>query len=180
MQNAYTWSFANSFLVFLAIVFVAWSLATKLKNYLPMPLFYGAFFALGFAMGWLPQDMLLACNMVAVGVIAFNVLVIHSGTMINIPMLVVKRKETMIAAVSALVMTLLSLLILPLLIGRDLAFLAPGSVIGGGASCAIASKWVSNIKPEISFFPWMIFMFQGMFSVPLTTWALKKERDQIV
>ena len=180
MGTAYTWSFANSFLVFLLIVFAAQSLATLLRNYVPMPLFYGLFFAIGFAVGWLPPDMLLAANMVTVGTIAFNVLVIHSGTMINLPMIVAKWRESLTAILSALIMTAVCLLVLPPLIGRKLALLAPGAVIGGGASCAIGSRWVMDAHPEISFFPWMIFMFQGIFSVPVVSWALKKERDVLL
>lgn len=177
---AYTWSFAQSFLVFLVIVFVSQSLATRLRSLIPMPLFFGGLLAGGFAMGWLPQDLLLASNMVAVGTIAFNVLVIHSGTMVDLPMLRVKWREAVVAAGSALVMTAVLLVILPPFIGMDLALLAPGSVVGGGASCAIGSRWVSGVRPEISFFPWMIFMFQGVFSVPAVTWALKKETARLV
>ena len=176
----YTWSFAQSFLVFLVIVFVSQSLATRLRSLVPMPLFFGGLFAAGFTLGWLPRDLLLASNMVAVGTIAFNVLVIHSGTMVDLPMLRVKKREALVAVGSALVMTAALLLVLPLLIGRDLALLAPGAVVGGGASCAIGSRWVSGVRPEISFYPWMIFMFQGLFSVPVITWALKKETVRLV
>jgi len=176
----YTWSFAQSFLVFLAIVFAAQSLATRLRSLVPMPLFFGLFFAAGFTLGWLPQDLLLSANMVAVGTIAFNVLVIHSGTMVDLAMLRAKKREALLTTGSALVMTAVLLVVLPPLIGRDLALLAPGAVVGGGASCAIGSRWVSGVRPEISFYPWMIFMFQGLFSVPVVTWALKKETARLV
>lgn len=175
----YTWSFAQSFLVFLSIVFISQSLSTWLRSLVPMPLFFGALFAGGFALGWLPKDLLLASNMVAVGTIAFNVLVIHSGTMVDLPMLRTKKKEVLLTVASSLVMTAALLLALPPLIGRDLALLAPGAVVGGGASCAIGSRWVSGVRPEISFYPWMIFMFQGLFSVPVVTWALKKETARL-
>ena len=165
----YTWSFAQSFLIFLMIVFASQSLAAWLRSLVPMPLFFGVFFAGGFALGWLPRDLLLASDMVAVGTIAFNVMVIHSGTMVDLALVS-----------SALVMTAVLLLVLPPLIGGDLALLAPGAVVGGGASCAIGSRWVSGIRPDISFFPWMIFMFQGLFSVPVVTWALKKESARLV
>ena len=176
----YTWSFAQSFLILLMIVFVAQSLAAWLRSLVPMPLFFGVFFAGGFALGWLPRDLLLASNMVAVGTIAFNVLVIHSGTMVDLALVRMKRKEALTAVGSALVMTAVLMLVLPPLIGRDLALLAPGAVVGGGASCAIGSRWVSGIRPDISFFPWMIFMFQGLFSVPVVTWALKRESARLV
>ena len=73
-----TWSFALSFLVFLLIVFISEATAARLRYFLSMPLLFGAIFFAGFALGWLPQDMLVSSNMVSVGTIAFNVLVIHS------------------------------------------------------------------------------------------------------
>ena len=174
-MEVYTWSFAQSFLVFLSIVFIAETLATQLKQYIPMPLLFGALFAAGFALGILPTDMLLSSNMVSVGTIAFNVLIIHSGTMINIRNLSRSKTETWISNLSALIMTAVLIPVLWLLVGRELALLSPGSVIGGGASCAIGSKWISDKIPDISFYPWIIFMFQGLFSVPIVNWALKKE-----
>lgn len=178
-MQTYTWSFAQSFLVFLLIVFVSQSVATRLRSYLPMPLLYGVMFAAGFALGWLPRDLLMSANMVTVGTIAFHVLVIHSGTMVNLSMLRTRKKETLLCAASVFIMTAVCLLVLPPLIGRDLALLAPGAVVGGGASCAIGSRWVANVRPEISFFTWMIFMFQGVFSIPAVTWALKKETARL-
>lgn len=176
----YTWTFAQSFLVFLLIVFVSQSVATGLRSRLPMPLLFGVLFAAGFAFGWLPEDLLLAANMVAVGTIAFNVLVIHSGTMIDLRLLRAQKKEALLCAGAALGMSGVCLLVLPPLIGRNLALLAPGAVVGGGATCAIGSRWVSSVRPELSFFPWMIFMFQGVFSVPVVAWALQKETARLL
>ena len=170
-----TWSFAQSFLVFLIIVFLSESISTRLRNYIPMPFLFGMFFLGGFSAGFLPKDLLITANMVTVGTIAFNVLVIHSGTMINIPMLMGRKKEAGLAILSSLIMTLILLILLPRLIGRNLALLAPGAVIGGGASCAIGSRWVGMKNPAVSFFPWMIFMLQGIVSVPVVTWAIRKE-----
>lgn len=171
----YTWAFDKSFLVFLIIAFVSLTIAVKVKSILPMPLIYGLIFAAGFGTGILPTDMLLSANMIAVGTIAFNVLVIHSGTMINLPLIKTKKKETAICIIASIVMVLVVGFGLSPILGKGLAFLAPGSVIGGGASCAIASRWVLDKNPQISVFPWLIFMFQGLFSVPVVTWALKKE-----
>lgn len=140
-----------------------------------MPLLFGAVFIVGFALGWLPRDMIVSSNMIAVGTIAFNVLVIHSGTMIDLRMLRAKKADVLIALTAALVLAPVVSLGLRPFIGRELALLAPGAVVGGGASCAIASRWVLDAHPGIAVFPWMIFMFQGLFSVPVVTWALKKE-----
>ena len=176
----YTWAFDKSFLVFLVIAFVSIALAEKARSLIPMPFIYGIIFILGFAADILPKDMLLSANMIAVGTIAFNVLVVHSGTMVNFRLLKAKRKESLLCIAALLALTLLSLLVLTPILGRGLALLSPGSVLGGGASCAIASRWVLDAHPELSVFPWMIFMFQGLFSVPVVTWALKKESARLL
>ena len=69
-------------------------------SYLLLPLIYGVIFIIGFATGNLPKDMLLSANMIAVGTIAYNVLVVHSGTMINFRMLRAKKKETLLSLIS--------------------------------------------------------------------------------
>lgn len=179
-MTEYTWAFDQSFLVFLAIAFVSIALAEKVRSLIPMPLIYGVLFAAGFAVNALPKDMLVSANMIAAGTIAFNVLVIHSGTMINIRMLIARKQEALLCIVSALVLVLGAGIGLMPVLGRGLAMVSPGSVIGGGASCAIASRWVLDKNPAISVFPWLIFMFQGLFSVPVVTWALKRESRRLV
>lgn len=176
----YTWAFDKSFLVFLLIAFAAMALAQKLRSLIPMPLIYGIIFIIGFGTGVLPKDMLLSANMVAVGTIAFNVLVVHSGTMVNFPLLRARWKETLLCLGAFLILIAVNLLVLTPVLGRGLAFLSPGSVVGGGASCAIASRWVSQSHPELAVFPWLIFMLQGLFCVPVVTWALKKESQRLL
>ena len=179
-MTEYTWAFDRSFLVFLLIAFVSIAAAEKVRSLIPMPLIYGGLFAVGFGIKALPTDMLLSANMIAVGTIAFNVLVIHSGTMINLKMLAARRKETILCIISALVLVIgVGIGLMPVL-GRGLAMVSPGSVIGGGASCAIASRWVLDKNPAISVFPWLIFMFQGLFSVPIVTWALRRESRMLL
>lgn len=175
MTTEYTWTFAQSFLVFLCIAFLSMTIAAKLRSLIPMPLIYGVLFILGFAFNLLPTDMLLSANMIAVGTIAYNVLVVHSGTMINLHVLREKKKEALLCIAAMAVLILADVLLLTPLCGRSIALLAPGSVVGGGASCAIASRLVLANHPELSVFPWLIFMLQGLFSVPIVTWALKKE-----
>lgn len=179
-MTEYTWAFDQSFLVFLLIAFVSVALAEKVRSMIPMPLIYGVLFTAGFALKLLPTDMLLSANMIAVGTIAFNVLVIHSGTMIDLKMLAARKNETILCIASALILVLGVGIAMTPLIGKDLAMVSPGSVIGGGASCAIASRWVTDKNPEISVFPWLIFMFQGLFSVPVVTWALKREGRRLL
>ena len=176
----YTWAFDKSFLVFLLIAFLSMTIATKVRSLIPMPLIYGVIFIVGFATGVLPKDMLLSANMIAVGTIAYNVLVVHSGTMIKFRTLKARKKETILSLVSLAVLATAGTLVLIPLIGKNLALLAPGSIVGGGASCAIASRAVFEAHQELSAFPWLIFMLQGVFSVPIVTWALKHESRELL
>lgn len=180
MGVSYTWSFAQSFLIFVLIIFAAQALSSISKSYIPMPLLMGTFFILGFSLKLFPDDMILSSNMIAVGTIAFHVLVIHSGTLISIRFLQTHKKAASLCLISTIILFTVVCFGLRPLIGRKLALLAPGSIVGGGASCAIASKWVSETAPEVSVFPWLIFMLQGLFSVPLCSFALKKEAGLIL
>ena len=103
----YTWAFDKSFLVFLLIAFAATALAERLRSLIPMPLIYGVIFLLGFRTGVLPADMLLYANMIAVGTIAYNVLVVHSGTMISLPLLRARWKEALLCGAGLDLMTVL-------------------------------------------------------------------------
>ncbi len=176
----YTWAFDKSFLVFLAIAFLSMALAAKIRSLIPMPLIYGTLFILGFATGVFPKDMLLSANMIAVGTIAYHVLVVHSGTMINLELLRAKKGETILCLVSLAVLTVIVGIGMIPVVGKEIALLSPGSVVGGGASCAIASRLVLEKAPKFSVFPWLVFMFQGLFSVPIVTWALKKESKALL
>ncbi|MDI9241517.1 hypothetical protein [Fusibacillus kribbianus] len=175
----YTWAFDKSFLVFLIIAGISVMLSVKVRSLIPMPLIYGILFILGFAFHLLPADMLLSANMIAVGTIAYNVLVVHSGTMIDLHFLKKKWEDALVCIISTFLLVLTAGFGLMPFVGKELALLSPGSVVGGGASCAIASRLMMQNNPEYSVFPWMIFMFQGVFSVPVITLALKKESQAL-
>ena len=103
----YTWAFDRSFLVFLLIAFTSMALAEKLRSLIPMPFIYGVIFILGFAFDLLPKDLLLSANMIAVGTIAFNVLVVHSGTMVNFRLLRDRWRETLLCLSAFLILIVL-------------------------------------------------------------------------
>lgn len=169
------WSFEISFLVFLFIIFISQTIATKLGSLIPMPLILGVLSVIGFATNLLPRDFIEKSNMIIVGTIAYNLFVVNSGTMINLKLLKMHWKDSLICIVSSLAIFIVVGIGLSGVIGRELAILSSGSVIGGGATCAIASFMVMGIKPELAVYPWLIFMFQGIFAVPIITFALKKE-----
>ncbi|MBR3585703.1 MAG: hypothetical protein IKO00_06775, partial [Oscillospiraceae bacterium] len=90
-----------------------------------------------------------------------------------------KKTETLHVVACSLIMTVLLVGILWPVFSRSLALLSPGAIIGGGASCAIGSRWVMDKYPSLSFYPWIIFMFQGFFAMPFLFWALRKEAKQL-
>ncbi|WP_312698941.1 hypothetical protein [Sedimentibacter sp.] len=170
-----SWSLEISLLFFLIIVFLSQLIATKLSSYIPMPLVLGIISIIGFATGLVPKDVIEKSNMIAVGTIAYNMFVVNSGSMIDLKFIRRFKIESIICLVSSLAIFLIVGIGMRGAIGKELALLSSGAVIGGGATCAIASYVVMGIKPELAVYPWMIFMFQGLFAVPAISWALKKE-----
>lgn len=175
-----SWNFETCFLVFLIVTFASQAAAAKTKSMLPMPLILGVLCAAGFYTGLFPKDMMVTANMIAIGTIAFNVLVVHSGTLIDVRLIRQNWKDALTVVLPALCLIPISLLVLQPLFGREIAFLAPGAAVGGGAACAIASRWVLDKNPAVAVFPWMLFMFQGVFCAPIVRFALKKESMRLL
>jgi hypothetical protein len=170
-----SWSLEISLLFFLIIVFFSQAVASKLSSYVPMPLVLGIISIIGFSSGIVPRDIIENSNMIAVGIIAYNMLVINNGTMIDLKFIKMNRKESITCISSSIAIFFIVGIGMKGIIGKELALLSSGSVIGGGATCAIASYVIAGIEPSLAVYPWMIFMFQGIFAVPLIMWALKKE-----
>jgi len=175
-----SWSFETSLLVFLVIIFLSQAIATLTQARLSLPLMLGIICIIGFGSGFFPADFLVKSKMKDVGFIAFNVLMVHSGTTLDMERLKSAWKPVVFSAIVVLLLTLCIAVGLKPVLGRQLAMLAPGPVIGGGAACALASNFLIGRDIMLSPFPWMIFMAQGLFSVPVFAWAVKQEcRRQI-
>lgn len=172
-----SWSLEISLLFFLIIVFFSQAVASRLSSYVPMPLVLGIISIIGFSSGIIPRDVIEKSNMIAVGIIAYNMLVVNSGTMIDLKFIKIYKKESIACISSAIAIFFIVGIGMKGIIGKELALLSSGSVIGGGATCAIASYVVAGLEPRLAVYPWMIFMFQGLFAVPVIVWALKKEAE---
>ena len=173
MMNS--WSFEVSFTVFLVVTFTAQALSTQLRAWVPMPFIFGALFITAFSLGVFPTDIIPATQLTAVGVIAYHLLIIHGGSMLDFGLLHRYPKPALISLLSTLAMTVAVSLGLAPLLGRQIAWLAPGCVVGNGAAAAIASRWVANRDPALTALPWLIFMFQGVFSMPVLKLAMRAE-----
>lgn len=170
-----TWSFEVSFTVFLAVTFIAQALSAQLRAWVSMPFIFGVLFIAAFKLGIFPADIVPATQMMAVGVIAYHLLIIHGGSMLDIGMLRRYPKPVLICLLSSLAMAAGVGFGLSTLLGRQIALIAPGCVVGGGAAAAIASRWVAIQNPALTILPWLIFMVQGLFSFPVITLAMRAE-----
>jgi hypothetical protein len=168
-----SWSFEASLAAFLGLAFAAHSLSTLTRSKLSLQFWLGALCFAGFASSILPADLIERSRMREVGVIAFNVLVVHSGTMIDLGEIGRRWKAALLCL--ALVLPAAAVLGIGLgpILGRELAAVSPGPTLGGGAAAAIASNALSLSRPELAAYPWIIFMLQCLFGLPLFSWALR-------
>ncbi|MBU0927881.1 MAG: hypothetical protein KKA67_09035 [Spirochaetes bacterium] len=173
------WSFELSLLAFLLIVFASQSLAIATKSRISLPLALGALCVAGFALGVLPKDFVSASRMRDVGFIAFNVLIVHSGTLLDFKSLRARRGAVAIGLACAAALAVVLGLGMSPVVGREAALLSIGPVVGGGAACAIASNSAIRKLPGLAALPWMIFMAQGFFGLPLFAFATRKEAGRL-
>ena len=160
-----SWSFETSLLVFLAIIFLSQAVATLTRGKLSLPLVLGLICMAGFGGGFFPADFIVKSKMKDVGYIAFNVLVVHSGTTLDLGRLKAEWRTIALSSIVVLALSLVLVFGLGPVMGRSLAILSPGPVIGGGAACAIASNATVARSPLLAPFPWMIFMFLSLIHI---------------
>lgn len=174
------WTFEFSLMIFLIIVFVSQAISSKTRSRIPLPFSLGIICIIGFATGLFPPDFIGKSKMKDVGFIAFNVLIIHSGTMLDFKKLKMQKRTILICCCAILSLIFIIGFGLTPFIGKELAFISIGPIIGGGAACAIASISISRINSDFMVYPWMIFMIQGFFSIPICAWAIRKYAVKIL
>jgi hypothetical protein len=168
------WSFELSLTIFLIISAISMAVTVATKSKLSLPFVFGVLIIAGFALNIFPKDFAIKTKLLEVGTIAFNVLIIHSGTMFDFSKIKKNKNAFILAITSVLIMTAVIVFGLGPIFGFKLALLAPASMLGTGATNAIASIGVLKTMPQLSAFPWLIFMFQGFFGLPIYAVMLKK------
>lgn len=169
------WPFEFSFMVFLIIAFLSYVIEIKSKSRLSLPFALGIICIIGFGTGVFPTEFIVESKMKEIGVIAFNMLVIHSGTMIDFKALKAQRKNILIAVSAIVIMSMVIIGGVGSFIGKEFGAMAPGPLVGGGAAAAISSISMMRVNPGIAVFPWLIFMLQCFFGIPLLSYLIKKE-----
>ncbi|MBI9014555.1 MAG: hypothetical protein JEZ08_20120 [Clostridiales bacterium] len=165
-------------MIFLIIVFVSNAFSVLSRGRVSLQLMLGSICILGFVFNVLDPSFAANSKLVEVGFIAFNVLIIHSGTMIDFKLL---KRERKIVLVSFLSMTGISLFMVMLskLMNAPFGLLSAGPLLGGGATAAITSVITLGINPRFAMFPWLIFMTQSLLAVPIVKWAARRSSFDI-
>lgn len=174
------WPFEFSFMVFLIIAFLSYAIEIRTKSRLSLPFALGIICIIGFGTGLFPKDFIVQSKMKEIGVIAFNMLVIHSGTMIDFKAIKSQKKNILIAVVGVVIMSAAVIWGVGPIIGREFGAMSPGPLVGGGAAAAISSISMMRVDPGIAVFPWLIFMVQCFFGIPLCSFLIKKESQLIL
>lgn len=172
------WTFETSLTVFLILVALSQVIAVKSKHRISIQFTLGLFFIIGYALELFPANMIEMSKMKDVGFIAFNVLIIHSGTMLDLRALKRTKNIVGLGFCSALIMIAVVGLGLQPFLGTPVAWISAAPMIGGGATSAIASVSIMKAYPYLSALPWILFMIQSFFCIPLLNKALRNEASQ--
>lgn len=174
------WPFEFSFMAFLIIAFLSYAIDIKSKSRLSLPFALGIICIIGFGTGLFPKEFIVQSKMKEIGIIAFNMLIINSGTMIDFKALKSQRRNILIAVTGVLIMSAVIIWGLGPIMGKEIGAMSPGPIVGGGAAAAISSISMMRVNPGIAVYPWLIFMVQCFFGIPLCAYFIKKESKVIL
>jgi hypothetical protein len=175
-----SWSFEFSLATFLIIIIISQAISIKTRSRISLQFILGVICIFGSAAGLFPIDFIEKAKMKDIGMIMYNMLIISSGTTLDFKRLKIQWKAIALCCIGVIVVTLAVGLGLSSFIGKDLAIVSPGPVVGGGAASAIASNSLSRLQSGLAAYPWLLFMVQGFFGLPLFAWAVRKEAHNIL
>lgn len=165
-------SFELSLTIILGMIFVSNVLSKVSQSIISLQLALGLISILLFSLG-LDIHIVENSKLINIGFIAFNVLIVNSGTQIDLKILK-KEKDKVLLLVLAYIFLLVVFYLCNRIFQSKLWFIAAGPVVGGGATAAIASLLVKKGMPYLSVFPWMLFMFQSLPAVLISKWMINK------
>lgn len=163
------WGLEISLMAFFVIACLSEVAVAASGRRVTLPFALGLICMAGFSTALFPTSFVEKSGLLAVGTIAFNVFVINAGTLVDFREIKRQKRDAIFCFTAVAVMALVTGLALQPLMGRNLAVMVPGAVIGNGAANAIAQVTIGQFKgkPELAVFPWLIFMLQGLVSIPI-------------
>ena len=139
------WGFEFSLTVVLGMIALSQVITVKSRGALSLQFALGALCLLGFGSGVLSPEVAVQSKMVEVGIIAYSVLLIHGGTLVDLRAFKPNLQLIGLCGIGIGATTVVLGTLGVFLFGKQAMILSIGPVIGGGATAAIVSKWRSDL-----------------------------------
>ena len=157
-------------------------LAVKTRGIVGEALFLCAVYAIGFALGWIPQDSLTSTGLPTMfSAFALLLVVGNLGTMIELKRFVREWRTVLICIGGLVIMTVLCWIIGMAIFGKYYALSAIPPLAGGVVATQLVSEAANSAgMPEYAAFAALVCSFQAFAGIPLSAWFLRKYCDKVV
>lgn len=172
------WGFELSITVILGMIALSQCIVVKSRGVFSLQFALGVLCMLGFGTGVLSPEIAVKSKMIEVGIIAYSVLLIHGGTLVDLKAIKTNWKMALLCVMAILSMVLVLSTVGTAIFGKPTVLLSLGSVIGGGATAAIVSNGAMAQYAQYAALPWLIFMLQGFVGLPIFGMALKRAASE--
>ncbi len=175
------WTLVTSLTAVFVIMYIAELVTKKTKARVPSLLIVSIFFLAGYWSGFFPKDILDISFMNQIRQIMLLFVLINIGTMFDINE--IKREWRTVVVILAAVAGIV-VIVTPvggMIFGREMAMAAVPPLTGGGmASLLMSDQAAAMGLPEVAMLATMVFVFQGFFGFPLTSYFLRREGITLV
>ena len=175
------WTLVTSLTAVFVIMYIAELVTKKTKARVPSLLIVSIFFLAGYWSGFFPKDILDISFVNQIRQIMLLFVLINIGTMFDINEINREWRTVVVilAAVAGIVV-----IVTPvggMIFGREMAMAAVPPLTGGGmASLLMSDQAAAMGLPEVAMLATMVFVFQGFFGFPLTSYFLRREGITLV
>ena len=170
------WTLVTALTTVFIAMYIAEIVTKKTKARVPSLLVVSVIFLAGYWSGLFPRDILDTAMVNSMRQVMLLFVLINIGTMFDIQQIKSEWKTVIVilAAVAGIVV-----IVTPIgsaVFGKDMALAAVPPLTGGGMATIIMSDQAAAMGlPEIAMLATLIFVFQGFFGFPLTSFFLRKE-----
>ena len=175
------WTLVTSLTAVFVIMYIAELVTKKTKARVPSLLIVSIFFLAGYWSGFFPKDILDISFVNQIRQIMLLFVLINIGTMFDINE--IKREWRTVVVILAAVAGIV-VIVTPvggMIFGREMAMAAVPPLTGGGmASLLMSDQAAAMGLPEVAMLATMVFVFQGFFGFPLTSYFLRREGITLV
>lgn len=176
-----SWTLVTALTVVFISMYVAEIVTKVTKARVPSLLVVSVIFLAGYWSGLFPKDILDISMVNSLRQIMLLFVLINIGTMFDIQQIKSEWRTVIVilAAVAGIVA-----IVTPVggaIFGKDMALAAVPPLTGGGMATIIMSDQAAAMGlPEIAMLATLIFVFQGFFGFPLTSYFLRKEGRKLI